>query len=128
MAVIQRPNGDLWTGDEWINPSVIIGAKDAARWECLADASDELAEHADDPEFDGAKIVPSQEPDEILAAVMDVHRLRDSDDVDDETAERIFRGLYRRAPDDQDYEEGLWSHCLAWLADASERVAGIDED
>jgi hypothetical protein len=127
MAVIERNDGCVWTGDEWLNPNVVIGAKDAARWECLADAADELAAHADEPEFDGAKIVPTAVPDEILAAVMDVHRLRDSEDVDDETAERIFRGLYRRPPDDQDYEEGLWSHCLAWLADASEQVAGIED-
>jgi hypothetical protein len=77
--------------------------------------------------FDGAAVESAPVPDAILAAVMDVHRLKDSDDVDDETAERIFRGLYRRAPDDQDYEEGLWSHCLAWLAEASERVAGVED-
>ena len=58
MAMIQRPDGDVWTGDEWINPSVVIGARDAYTWTCLADAADELAAHADEPEFYGAEIVP----------------------------------------------------------------------
>jgi len=60
MAMIQRPNGDVWTGDEWLNPNVVIGARDAATWTCLADAADELAGHADDPEFAGAEIVPTK--------------------------------------------------------------------
>lgn len=39
---------------------------------------------------------------------------------DDETAEEtevgaVFAALYERPPDDQDRQEGLWSHCCAYV-------------
>jgi len=56
MAIIQRPDGMVWTGDEWLNPNVVIGARDAYTWDA-ADAAAELKRHADDPDFDGAAVV-----------------------------------------------------------------------
>ena len=52
----QTENGPVyWTGDEWISASV-VGWRDAATWASEDDAQDELDAHADDGEFDGARV------------------------------------------------------------------------
>jgi hypothetical protein len=37
----------------------------------------------------------------------------DSDSSDDDQLPEVFVALYGREPDEQDIEEGLWSHCCA---------------
>lgn len=38
----------------------------------------------------------------------------DDDELDEDEIVECYRALYGE-PDDQDYEEGLWSHCCVWL-------------
>jgi hypothetical protein len=42
-----------------------------------------------------------------------VRSQHDDDELDNDELEAAFRAIYGRAPDDQDREEGLWSHLCA---------------
>ena len=44
----------------------------------------------------------------------------DQDELDNDELDAAFTAIYGRAPDDQDREEGLWSHCCVVLADETD--------
>jgi hypothetical protein len=66
---ITRPNGDCWSGEEWINLSVVPGARDACDFESYAAATgylDAALESDDSGNFANASIVEVEHADEAL--------------------------------------------------------------
>ena len=46
----------------------------------------------------------------------------DDDNLPDDEVEEVFRAIFGREPDDQDYEEGLWSHILACAEQSAQEL------